>query len=70
MSRHACSVARGGTKRGGGSAREILRNAIKNEGVQRTPLGGRLRARFSGIGLEDDLPELRGEIARPATFEE
>jgi antitoxin FitA len=50
--------------------REILRNAVKNEGVQKTPLGGRLRARFSGIGLEDDLPELRGEIARPATFEE
>ena len=50
--------------------REILRNAVKNEGAQRTPLGSRLRARFAGIGLEDELPELGGELARPATFEE
>jgi antitoxin FitA len=50
--------------------REILRNAVKNEGAQRAPLGSRLRARFAGIGLEDELPELRGEVARPATFEE
>jgi antitoxin FitA len=50
--------------------REILRNAAKNEGAQRAPLGSRLRARFAGIGLEDELPELRGEVARPATFEE
>jgi plasmid stability protein len=50
--------------------REILRNAVKDEGVQRKPLGSRLRERFAGIGLEDELPELRGEIAKPATFEE
>lgn len=50
--------------------REILRNAIKDEGAPRTPLGSRLRARFAGMGLDDDLPELRGEIAQPATFEE
>ena len=34
------------------------------------PLGSRLRDRFAGIGLEDELTELRGEIAQPATFEE
>jgi plasmid stability protein len=50
--------------------REILRNAVKDESAQRKPLGSRLRERFAGIGLEDDLPELRGEVARPATFEE
>jgi antitoxin FitA len=50
--------------------REILRNAVKDEGLLRTPLGSRLRARFAGIGLDQDLPELRGEVARPATFEE
>jgi plasmid stability protein len=50
--------------------REILRNAVRNEEVAKEPLGSRLRARFAAIGLQDELPELRGEIARPATFEE
>jgi plasmid stability protein len=50
--------------------REILRNAVKDEGATRKPLGTRLRERFARIGLEDDLPELRGELARPASFEE
>jgi plasmid stability protein len=49
--------------------REILRNAVKDEDATGKPLGSRLRARFAGIGLENDLPELRGEAARPATFE-
>ena len=50
--------------------REILRDAVKAEGTAKTPLGSRLRARFAGLGLEDELPELPGEIAEPATFEE
>ena len=50
--------------------REILRNAVRDESASRKPLGSRLRARFAGIGLEDELPELRGEVARPAIFEE
>jgi plasmid stability protein len=50
--------------------REILRNAVKDEGAQRKPLGSRLRERFAPIGLKDELPELRGEAAQPATFEE
>ncbi len=50
--------------------REILRNAVRDEDVAKTPLGSRLRARFAGIGLEGELPELRGETAEPATFEE
>ncbi len=50
--------------------REILRNAVKAEDGTKEPLGSRLRARFAGIGLEDELPELPGEIAEPATFEE
>jgi plasmid stability protein len=45
--------------------REILRNAVKNEGAQRKPLGSRLRERFARTGLTDELPELRGEVARP-----
>jgi plasmid stability protein len=50
--------------------REILRNAVKDEGTMRKPLGARLRERFARIGLKDDLPALRGEIAQPAKFEE
>ena len=49
--------------------REILRNAVKEENPGAQPLGSRLRARFAGIGLEDELPELPGTPARPATFE-
>jgi plasmid stability protein len=50
--------------------REILRNAVRDEDAQRSPLGSRLRERFARIGLDDDLPELRGEIAQPARLEE
>jgi plasmid stability protein len=50
--------------------REILRNAVREEGPPPSPLGSRLQARFAGIGLDRDLAELRGETARPASFEE
>ena len=49
--------------------REILRNAVRYEGGARAPLGSRLASRFAGIGLTEDVPELRGEEARPADFE-
>ena len=49
--------------------REILRNAVREEGVSRRPLGSRLAARFARIGLARDIPELRGQTARPADFE-
>jgi len=51
-------------------ARDILRNAVRTEGSAVTPLGSRLRMRFADIGLEDDIEELRGEVARPASFDE
>ena len=47
--------------------REILRNAVKSEGGARAPLGSRFAARFSRIGLEQEIPELRGQPARPAS---
>lgn len=50
--------------------REILRNAVRDDSVSRKPLGSRLRQRFAGIGLKDELPELRGEIAQAVRFEE
>jgi len=49
--------------------REILRNAVRDEGGTRPALGSRLAARFAGLGLTQDVPELRGEPARPADLE-
>jgi hypothetical protein len=45
------------------------RNAERGEGSARKPLGSRIRARFAKIGLDENLPELCDETARPATFE-
>ena len=49
--------------------REILRNAVRHEDGRKAPLGSRIAARFAGIGLDEDIPELRGQPARPADFE-
>jgi hypothetical protein len=35
----------------------------------RTALGSRIAARFSRIGLDREIPELRGHPATPADFE-
>ncbi|HTG36401.1 MAG TPA: diphthine--ammonia ligase [Thermoanaerobaculia bacterium] len=43
--------------------------AVKDKGGARAPLGSRLADRFAGLGLTEDVPELRGERARPADFE-
>ncbi len=50
--------------------RDILRNAVKDESRKTEGLGTRLARRFCGRGLDFDIPEIRGESARPATFEE
>jgi plasmid stability protein len=49
-------------------ARDILRNALKNEGASHPHLGSRIAARFTRRGLVEDLPELHGQVARPAHF--
>jgi len=49
--------------------REILRNAVRREGGAGAPLGSRLAARFAGVGLSEDILELRGQPVRPADFE-
>lgn len=46
--------------------RNILRSAVREEGAPLTPLGSRLRARFAGMGLDEDIPELRVQPAWPA----
>jgi antitoxin FitA len=47
-------------------ARDILRNALKDEGSPLLQLGSRIAARFARHGLTEDLPELHGQAARPA----
>ena len=49
--------------------REILRNAVRDEAMARKPLGSRISERFARIGLDEGLAELRGDVARPASFE-
>ena len=49
--------------------RNILRSAVSAEEAASIPLGSRLRARFADIGLTGDIEELRGEPARPVTFD-
>ena len=48
--------------------REILRGAVAEEGAPEPPLGSRIAARFAGIGLDSDIPELRGH-PRPADLD-
>jgi antitoxin FitA len=47
-------------------ARDILRDALKHEGAPPPRLGSRIATRFARRGLTEDLPELRGQTARPA----
>jgi len=46
--------------------REILRNAVTGESQAPAPLGSRLAARFTRLGLKQEIPELGGQPARPA----
>jgi plasmid stability protein len=50
-------------------ARDILRNALKNDERHAEGLGTRLTRRFHGIGFETDIPELR-EPAQAVAFDE
>ena len=48
--------------------REILRAAVAGETAPPGPLGSRLAARFTGVGLDEPFPEFRDQAAKPATF--
>lgn len=50
--------------------RDILRNAVRDEGQPPTKLGSRIAARFANVGLDEDIAELRGQPARPAQFDQ
>ncbi len=48
--------------------REILRNAVREE-APGPPLGTRIARRFASIGLDEEIPELRGQPPRSVDFE-
>jgi plasmid stability protein len=50
-------------------ARDILRNALREEDAPAAGLGTDIAALFSETGLHEDIPELRGHAVTPATFE-
>lgn len=50
--------------------RDILRNAVKLESRTTVALGSRIRSRFARIGLQEEIPELRGYKPRPAVFKQ
>jgi plasmid stability protein len=49
--------------------REILRTAVRLEDSPSPPLGSHVALRFARIGLDDDIPEWRGQPARSADFD-
>ena len=51
--------------------RDILRiaAAASDDQPPAEPLGARIARRFAGLGLREDLPELRGHAARPADLD-
>jgi antitoxin FitA len=50
--------------------RDILHNAVKHEKRRERGLGSAIAARFKGIGLEEDIPELRGFPVKPFVLDE
>ena len=48
--------------------RDILRASVIQEASAVPNLGTTIAARFAGIGLDEPIAELHGEIARPADF--
>jgi antitoxin FitA len=51
--------------------RDILQAALANDdGAEPVGLGTRISQRFTGLGLSEQMPELRGQPATPADFGE
>jgi plasmid stability protein len=49
--------------------RDILRSAVNEEDVPAGGLGTEISALFAKVGLDSDIPELRGHEIKPASFE-
>jgi antitoxin FitA len=50
-------------------ARDILRNALREEDTRTGGLGTEIAALFRGAGLQEDIPELSGYQITPAEFD-
>jgi antitoxin FitA len=49
--------------------RDILRDALKEDESLAGGLGTEIASLFTKVGLEADIPELRGHVIRPAAFD-
>jgi plasmid stability protein len=49
--------------------REILRNAVRDERARPLRLGTRIAQRFEGVGLDEEITEVRDQPLRLADFE-
>ncbi len=49
--------------------RDILRDATKGEGKRKGGIGSAMSQLFQGIGLKQDIPELKGMSPKPTGFE-
>jgi antitoxin FitA len=49
--------------------RDILRNAVNEPDVPSAGLGSEISSLFAKVGLESDIPELRGSEIRPPSFD-
>ena len=49
--------------------RDILRNAVNEQDAATGGLGTEIASLFAKVGLEDDIPELRGYQTKPAHFD-
>ncbi len=50
-------------------ARQILRNALKENATSTSRLGSKIVARFTGAGLDFELSELHGQTVPPMDFD-
>lgn len=50
--------------------RDILQEAAFRHEQKPKKLGSSIASRFAGIGLTEDIPEIHGQFARPATFDD
>ena len=49
--------------------RDILRNVLKEDESPAGGLGTEIASLFTKVGLEADIPELRGHVITPASFD-
>lgn len=49
---------------------DILRKAVMDQPSKDTGAGTKLSSYFAKVGIDFAIPEMRGEEARPATFDE